>query len=61
MGKCHGAADEESAARAMDEESAEGQRVKEILIVGSGWSETPKGNNGSTFPEEADRILAVGV
>ena len=56
-----GAVDEESAARTMDEESAEGQRVKEILIVGSGWSETPMGNNGSMFPEGADRILAMGV
>ena len=31
-GMCHGAADEESAERAMDEESAEGQWMKKVLI-----------------------------
>ena len=61
MGKCHGAADEENAARAMDEESAKGQWMKKVRIEGNRWSEGPKGNNWSTLPEGADRILAMGV
>ena len=61
MGKCHGAADEENAARAMDEESVKGQWMKKVCIEGNGGSDGPKGNNWSTLSEGADRILAVGV
>ena len=48
IGMCHGAADEESAEKAMDAESAEGEWMKKVLIEG-------------TLPEGADRILALGV
>ena len=56
MGMCHGAANEESAERAMDEESAEGQWMKKVLIEGKRCSEGPKGNNWGTLSEGADRI-----
>ena len=61
MGKCHGAVDEENAARAMDEEIAKGQWMKKVCIEGNRWSEGPKGNNWSMLHERADRILDVGV
>ena len=52
MGKCHGAADEESAARAMDEESVEGQWRKKIFVEGKGWSEGPRAIIGACFLKE---------
>ena len=59
MEKCHGAADEENAARAMDEESAKEHWMKKVRIKGNRWSEGSKGNNWSTLPKGADRKLAM--
>ena len=62
MGKCHGAAHEESARRAIDEGSAEANEESKCFVEGNERSEGPKrGNNWSMLPEGADRILDVGV